>query len=250
MKCYQCGQEVQEGQSFCTNCGYNMNEGATTVLDASNNPFAQKQDENATTVLDASNNPFVQPQQTEQNAASWFEQPAPVSFNQNVAYKPPVQPMQPDFGQAVDLSANRPMQPAQPTFTRPRVQHPTQRGLLKMIFLGLITGGIYNTVIFCRIVTELNILASRYDGRRTMPYFAMVSTTPITLGILPLVWFNNLCDRIGDELNRRGLNYSFSASTFWLWNILGSLIVIGPFVFQHKLMKAMNLLNADFNAKG
>jgi hypothetical protein len=219
-----------------------MNEGATTLLDASNNPFAQPQQP----VQD----PAPQFTQPAQSAAPQFTQSAPPQFNQNVAYKPPVQPVQPDFGQPVDLSANRPAQPAQPAFTRPRVQHPTGRGLLKMIFLGLITGTIYNQVIFCRIVTELNILASRYDGRRTMPYFAMISTTPITLGILPLVWFNNLCDRIGNELKRRGLNYSFSASTFWLWNILGSLIVIGPFVFQHKLMKAMNLLNKDFNEKG
>lgn len=56
---------------------------------------------------------------------------------------------------------------------------------------------------------------------------------------------------MGNELKRRGINYSISASTFWVWNILGALLFgIGPFVFIHKFLKASNMLNADFNAKG
>lgn len=45
-------------------------------------------------------------------------------------------------------------------------------------------------------------------------------------------------------------NYSFGASTFWLWGILGSMIVVGPFIYTYKLLKSMNLLAADYNAKG
>ena len=36
---------------------------------------------------------------------------------------------------------------------------------------------------------------------------------------------------------------------FWGWDILGSLIVVGPFIYLHKLCKALNLAAADFNAK-
>ena len=238
MKCYQCGAELPEGQKFCTNCGYRVEEGATTVLDQSNNPFAQ-QDTNATTVLDQSNNPFVQ-----QPAQPAFEQPAQPTFTQPAqppvfAYTPP-QTQQPVFGNA----------PQQPMHTRPLVQLPTGRGLLKSIFLGILTLGIYNMVVFCRIPTELNISASRYDGRRTMPFFAMAMVAPLTLFILPFVWYNNLCDRIGNELNRRGCNYKFGASTFWLWGILGSLIIVGPFIYMHKMFKAMNLLSESYNVYG
>ena len=49
---------------------------------------------------------------------------------------------------------------------------------------------------------------------------------------------------------RRGIDYSFGASTFWLWGILGSIIVVGPFIYTYKLLKSMNLLAADYNAKG
>ena len=32
--------------------------------------------------------------------------------------------------------------------------------------------------------------------------------------------------------------------------ILGSLILVGPFVYVHRLTGAMNAINADFNARG
>lgn len=55
---------------------------------------------------------------------------------------------------------------------------------------------------------------------------------------------------MGSELLRRNLPYQFDAGTFWLWNVLGSLIVVGPFVYTHKLLTAMNMLCTDYNAKG
>ena len=131
-----------------------------------------------------------------------------------------------------------------------KLRLPTKRSLAKMFFLGIITCGIYPTVIWSRIVTELNITASRHDGRRTMPYFAMLMLTPFTLGILSLVWMHNFCSRIGDELRYRKINDTFRPRDFWLWGMLGSLIVVGPFVFVHKLMKAMNKINDDFNRVG
>ena len=33
-------------------------------------------------------------------------------------------------------------------------------------------------------------------------------------------------------------------------NIIGSFIFVGPFVYIHKLCKAMNLLSEDYNVKG
>lgn len=134
--------------------------------------------------------------------------------------------------------------------SRPALVLPTNRGLLKMLLLGLVTLGIYDVVILSRVVTELNITTSRYDGRRTMPFFAMSTLAPLTLFIYTLVWYHGLSNRIGNELHRRGINYSFSASTFWLWNVLGCLILVGPFVYMHKFMKAINLINADFNVNG
>ena len=138
--------------------------------------------------------------------------------------------------------------PAEPVV--PKLALPTKRSLCKMIFLGLLTGGIYPMVIYSKIITELNIAASRYDGKRTMTFFGMLMVAPLTLGIYAYIWFHNLCARIGEELQRRGSDYKFGPSQFWLWGILGSFILVGPFIFTHKLMKAMNLLNRDYNVNG
>ena len=168
--------------------------------------------------------------------------------------------------------------------TAPAYQLPTERGFWKMFFLGLLTAMLYPLAILSRISMEINIVASRYDGKRTIHFLWMPLLTAITLGIYPLVWFHNLCNRIGDELQRRHICYNFSADTFWGWNflwcILGSLLTaalaaallllnllgreylilittacgilssIGPCIFVAKLMRATNLMNADYNEKG
>jgi hypothetical protein len=72
----------------------------------------------------------------------------------------------------------------------------------------------------------------------------------LTLGIAPFVWSHRISNRIGGELQRRGFGYTFGAADFWLWGILGSLIVVGPFIFVHKFLKSMNLINEDYNQKG
>lgn len=73
---------------------------------------------------------------------------------------------------------------------------------------------------------------------------------PITCGIATLVWHHKLSARIGAELGRRGINYSFGASDYWLWNVVGSLIVVGPFIFFNKLFTAMNMLSENYNVNG
>jgi len=74
--------------------------------------------------------------------------------------------------------------------------------------------------------------------------------TPLTLGVIFFVWCHTLLNRIGAELARRGINYSVSASTFWLWFVLGAFIIVGPFIYTYKVITAMNLLAEDYNAQG
>ena len=126
----------------------------------------------------------------------------------------------------------------------------TNRGLLKFILLTIITCGIYGLVVMSVLSTDINTIAERYDGKKTMHYILVCILACITLGIATLVWYHRLSERIGTELNRRGIAYSFGAGTFWGWNVLGALIYVGPFVYTHKLFKAMNLLAADYNVKG
>lgn len=127
----------------------------------------------------------------------------------------------------------------------------TSRSMILTVILSILTLGIYSLVMLTHISDEINVTAQKYDGKKTMNYcllFFLVG--PLTLGIGYIVWFHNLSKRIGNELSRRNLGYSFGAGSFWLWNTLGLLIVVGPFIYLHKLLKAMNLINADYNQKG
>lgn len=212
MKCHYCGAEISEGQNYCLWCG------------------------------------------TRQELPEPAEQPVPVAQPETVMQPEPV------WEEPAALPEIPPMKPAVPVMEReivppvkrtpPKIQLATRRSLGKMIFLGILTLGIYPMVIYSRIVSELDIAASRYDGKRTMPFFAMLILAPVTLGIYGFVWMHKFCRRIGDELKRRNLDYKFGPGTFWLWGILGSFILVGPFVFLHKMMKSMNKINEDFNCKG
>lgn len=127
----------------------------------------------------------------------------------------------------------------------------TNRGLFKFIFLSIITFGIYGLVVMSAVSTDINVIAGRYDGKKTMHYCLLAFVFSwLTLGIAPIVWSHKISNRIGNELARRGINYTFNAGTFWLWNVLGSLILVGPFIYIHKMLKSMNLLAENYNVNG
>lgn len=133
----------------------------------------------------------------------------------------------------------------------PASQLKTNKSLAKFILLSLITFGIYGIVVMSSISNDINLIVSCYDGKRTMHYcllFFLVG--PITLGIGTLVWYHRISTRIGAELRRRRIPYFLSAADFWLWHVLGSLIIVGPFVYLHKLFKATNLMCANYNSFG
>ena len=130
-------------------------------------------------------------------------------------------------------------------------QLPTGRAWWKFILLGIVTFGIYPLVVLCKISTEINTVAGPHDGQKTLHFIVVALLSALTLGILPLVWYHKLSNRVGAELKRRALACELSAKTFWGWAILGFLLFgVGPLVYVAKLLNAMNALNADYNAKG
>lgn len=134
---------------------------------------------------------------------------------------------------------------------QPRGTLMTNRSLLKYILLGIITLGIYSIWVVARSGSDLNTIASRYDNRRTMNFWLVALLLGwLTFGIVTIIWWHTTSNRIGDELERRGKPRQVSASTFWLWYVVGSLIVIGPFVFMYKWLHSMNDISADYNVRG
>ena len=65
---------------------------------------------------------------------------------------------------------NETTQQSNAAFTAPVGQLKTNRGLLKYILLSAVTLGIYSIVVMSSVSNDINVIASRYDGKRTMHY--------------------------------------------------------------------------------
>ncbi|MEE0059941.1 MAG: DUF4234 domain-containing protein [Acutalibacteraceae bacterium] len=127
----------------------------------------------------------------------------------------------------------------------------TNRGIVKFILFSIITLGVYSIITLSKVSTDINTIASRYDGKKTLHFcLILFLLTPITCGVAAFVWYHRLSNRIGAELQRRNIPTEFNASTFWIWNVLGCLIVVGPFIYAHKLLTAMNQLSQSYNTYG
>ncbi len=133
-----------------------------------------------------------------------------------------------------------------------RPQLKTNRGLIKYILLTIVTFGIYPIVFWTSLGNKVNFLRKdRGDKKKTMNYCLIYFLFSwMTFGIVNLVWMHRVSNRIGRELAERNIPYAFSATDYWLWGFWGSLLVFGPFLYMHRVCKAMNLICADYNEKG
>jgi len=123
--------------------------------------------------------------------------------------------------------------------------------MIKVILLSIVTLGIYSLFFFSKLRNELNTVCGNHNGKSTMSYWLLVLLLgPITLGIGLLVWYHQFCKRVSNELKYRNIDYKFGAGTFWGWNVFGTFILVGPFIFLHKLCHAFNLMNAHYNTNG
>ena len=128
----------------------------------------------------------------------------------------------------------------------------TDRSLLKYIIFSILTCGIYSIFFYTGIADDINRVASGRDGKKTTHYCLMTFVlAPITCSINAFYWWHTISDRIGEEARARGIYTDFSATTFWLWQLVGAVLCgIGPFIYIHKLCKVMNEINYSYNQYG
>ena len=196
---------------------------------------------------------------SQQGVDAALEQQAAYGANEQAAYETGGQAAYATNGQAAYAGMNQQAVATVPGQTTVNVMvgqagHAnldTNRSLVKFILLGIITLGIYQIFITARAGEDLNMMASRWDGKRTMNYWLVFFLLgPITLQIMTLIWWNGFASRVGAEQQRRGLPQTVSAKDFWLWNVLGALIIVGPFIFAYKWLNAMNELCENYNVNG
>ncbi|MBQ2378673.1 MAG: DUF4234 domain-containing protein [Clostridia bacterium] len=127
-----------------------------------------------------------------------------------------------------------------------RAKLPTNRSMWKLMLLSFLTCGIYGVIFFIPFSFDLEKI-SPYSISRQMNYIWAHLLSLFTFALVIDIWHYQTAKRVEEALEYRGIDYRFGTRTFWGWFVLGSLILIGPFVYFHKLCKAMNLLCKHYN---
>jgi len=123
-----------------------------------------------------------------------------------------------------------------------------KRGLLGLILLSLITFGIYGLYWIYKLAKDVNAICDG-DGKKTGGLLKYLLLGLITFGIYDLVWVYMLGDRLQDNAQKYNITIKESGGTVLLWLILGSLIIIGPFIALHIIIKNTNALAEEYNKK-
>ena len=124
----------------------------------------------------------------------------------------------------------------------------TNRRMWKLMLFNILTIGLYSILFFIPLSYDIDKVAPRRDGERTMNYFLAHILALFTLSIVVDIWHYHIAQRVEEALSAREISYDFGTNDFWLWFVFGSFILVGPFVYFHKLCTAMNLLCKDYNA--
>lgn len=258
--CTMCGRQLPATAKFCTGCGNQMSAPAdiqqdvyTDVYSDNNqsNPYQQPV-YNDIYSNDVQNDPFqpvddvygqdaAYPQNdiyNQDNQYQDYQYQDP--YNQQAYQQNPGYAQGAPYQQNVYVQQNGPARPLK-----------TDRNGIVALLLSFVTFGIYGLIFNAGVSDDVDRLCERFDGKKNINFWLMYFViSPLTCGIGYIVWMHCLCDRINRNLKDRGIAYDFGTSTFWLWNVLGSFIFVGPFIFMDKLGKAMNLLSEDYNIKG
>ena len=130
-------------------------------------------------------------------------------------------------------------------YKAPKLQ--TNRKMWKLMILNILTLGLYSILFFIPISFDIDKIAPRRDGQRTMNYLLAFILAFFTFSIVIDIWHYQVAQRMEEALSVRNIKYDFGTNDFWGWFIFGSIILVGPFVYFHKFCKAMNLLCENYN---
>ena len=123
----------------------------------------------------------------------------------------------------------------------------TDRKMWKLMLFSFLTLGIYSIYFFSPLAHELEKISPARGRHKLMPYGAAYLIAYFSFSTVMIFWQHELAKRIDDALTERGIVCDFSTNDFWGWYFFGSFIFVGPYIYFHKLCKAMNLLCEDYN---
>lgn len=119
----------------------------------------------------------------------------------------------------------------------------TDRRMWKLMLFLLPTLGIYAIIFFISFSFDLD----KIHRSKSMNYIFAHFLALFTFNIVIDIWHYQTAKRVEEALEEYKIDFSFGTSDFWAWFVVGSLILVGPFIYFHKLCKAMNLLCERYN---
>ena len=90
----------------------------------------------------------------------------------------------------------------------------TNRQMWKLMLLNILTLGIYSIIFFIPFSFDIDKVAPRRDGRRTMNYIGAYLLALFTFAIVMDIWHYQIASRVEDALSERSITYDFG----WLGN--------------------------------
>lgn len=123
-----------------------------------------------------------------------------------------------------------------------------KRGLVRLILFSIITLGLYGFYWIYKLAKDVNTICEG-DGKKTGGLLKWLLLGIVTLGIYNLVWLYMLGERLQDNGKKYDVTIKEGGSLVLLWYILGILIIIGPFMAVHIIIKNTNALADAYNKR-
>ena len=123
----------------------------------------------------------------------------------------------------------------------------TNRQMWKLMLFNVLTLGLYSILFFIPLSFDIDKVAPKRDGEKTMNYLWAHILAYFTFSIVVDIWHYHIAKRIEEALSAREIEYEFGTRDFWIFFVLGSFFLVGPFVYFHKLCTAMNFLCESYN---
>ncbi len=119
---------------------------------------------------------------------------------------------------------------------------------IPIYIISLIAFSIYSIFFYSSISADLKKVFQQMNLRRHPISFSTAYLFALVTGSITLVYWNyDLAVCIEEALRERDLHINFSTNDFWTWRLVGSVIPFMGYVFEYKLINAINLLCEDYN---
>ena len=120
------------------------------------------------------------------------------------------------------------------------------RNIALFILLSIVTCGIYPLVFWYQVADDMNKMCDG-DGEKTQGGGLLILLFLCTCGIYQFIWFYQLAERLQKNGAKFNLEFSEDGTTVLLWMLLGSLIIVGPYIAYYFMINNLNKLAAAYN---